>query len=100
MRNYKRKRPRRWRDTDKRMVAAARLRGKGLSLRETAERLAVSHETVRRDLAKWDREHANVTALPRQPVTSDCLISPPGGQLVTPECDSEPGNIVEMRRRS
>jgi hypothetical protein len=96
MRTYERKGPRPWRNKDKRMIAAVRLRVEGKSLREIAKELTVSHETVRRDLARWHREHANVAALP---VTSACHISPPRGQLVTPECDSGDGHVVAMSDR-
>ena len=36
---------------------AAELRAEGFSLREIAARLKVSHETVRVDLAEWDKTH-------------------------------------------
>ena len=99
MRKYKRKRPRRWRDTNKRMVAAVRCRTRGLSLRQTAGRLAVSYETIRRDLARWDRDHANVVELVPESVTNACHISPPGGQIATPECDSDSA-VIEFRRKA
>ena len=65
MRTYKRKR---WGSKDRRREAAVRLRAEGLSLREVAARLKVSHETVRRDLAA---------------VTLGCLKLPPRGRDVT-----------------
>ena len=71
MRNYKRKRPRQWRDKDKRMALAARMHSEGKSLREIAKELAVSPQTVMRDLQRHDekrREQAdafqNVFQLP------------------------------------
>lgn len=54
MRTYKRKRPRQWRDKDKRMALAVRMRAEGKSTHQTAAELAVSHQTVMRDLARWD----------------------------------------------
>lgn len=59
VRKYVRKRPRQWRDKDKRMEAAVRLRAAGKSLREIGAALAVNHETVRRDLARWDAQQAS-----------------------------------------
>ena len=85
VRKYVRKRPSPWRNLDRRMLAAARLRDRGLSLRQAAGELAVSYETIRRDLARWDREHANVVPLT---VTPSRHKSPPAGPDVTPECDS------------
>lgn len=58
VRHYKRKRPRQWRDKDKRMAAAVRLRAAGKSTREIGEALAVSHQTVMRDLARWDAQQS------------------------------------------
>ncbi len=95
MRNYRRKGHIPWRDVNKRAAAAVRMRTQGLSLRQIGRELTVSYETVRRDLARWDREHANVAVLPRTAVTSACHISPPGGRDVTPECDSE---VIPIRR--
>jgi hypothetical protein len=83
VRTYKRKRPPQWRDKDKRMVLAARLRGEGMSLRGTAAELGVSYETVRRDLARWDTASGTVIDLSRRRVTSH----PPAGRDVTPGRD-------------
>lgn len=48
MSTYKRKR---WGSKDRRREAAMRLRAEGLSLRDIAARLKVSHQTVANDLA-------------------------------------------------
>lgn len=93
VRHYKRK-PGRV-NPDKRMARAAELRAEGLSLRQIAERLSCSYMTISRDLARWDRQHENVTPLSHSPVTS----LPHRGEFVTPECDSEPTNIIELRRK-
>jgi hypothetical protein len=77
----------------RRQARAAELRSEGLSLRQTAERLNCSHQTVARDLARWDQEHANVVQLSHSPVTNP----PPGGQFATPECDSD-STVVQLRR--
>ena len=61
VRQYRRKHPR---NPGRRMEAAARLRAEGLSLRQIAERLAVSHDTVWRDLARWAGSRSNVSDLP------------------------------------
>lgn len=84
---------RRLRDRGRRMRAAARLRAEGLSLRKIGVLLAVSHETVRRDLARWDETQAKVSHLP---VTN----SPRRGQFVTPGCDSAVPSVIPLRRRS
>jgi transposase len=93
MRTYKRK-PGRV-NPDRRMARAAELRAGGLSLRQIAERLACSEITVRRDLARWEREHKNVTPLRHFPAT----FSPPGGTNVAPECRSEPTNVIAISDR-
>lgn len=90
-RTYKRKRLRA--NPDKRMAAAVQLREEGLSLRQIADRLACSHDTVWRDLARWDAAHAtNVSDLPVRK-------SPHGGHFLTAESDSDPSNIVSMSDR-
>jgi len=60
VRQYKRKRPRQWRDKDRRMALAVRMRAEGKSTRQIGEELAVSHQTVMRDLARWDERQAAV----------------------------------------
>lgn len=88
MRNYKRKRNPRGR-----MLRAVELRAEGKSLRQIAAELDCSYMTVKRDLDKWDREHANVVPLSHPPVTK----LPPRGENVTPECDSA-ASIIALRR--
>jgi IS30 family transposase len=44
-----------WRDVDKRMRRAVKLRRDGLSLRQIADRLAVTKSTIERDLARYER---------------------------------------------
>lgn len=46
----------RWRNPDKRMAEAVDLRRRGWSLRRIGTELAVSEVTIRRDLARWERE--------------------------------------------
>jgi IS30 family transposase len=74
------------------MAAAVRLRDEGLSLRQIAERLACSHDTVWRDLARWDAARSNVSDLPVRK-------SPRRGQFLTAESDSEPANVVAINDR-
>ncbi len=76
-----------------RMLLAAQLRAEGKSLRAIARQLRVSHETVRRDLAKWDTERPQVSHLPVTKV-------PPGAGFVTPKCDSQDAEILPLRRSS
>lgn len=92
MRKYK-KRPKR-RNPDRRMAAAVRLRAEGMSLRQIAKELACSHDTVWRDLARWDAAHAiaNVSDFPVRNIA-------PGVTNLTDESDS-PTNIVELRRKA
>jgi lambda repressor-like predicted transcriptional regulator len=83
MRHYKRKRPRQWRDKDKRMRAAARMRGEGMSLRQIGRELAVSEGTIRNDLARWERQHpANVVPLVRKTTAQS---RPAGGEITHPD---------------
>lgn len=88
MRNYKRKGKTPWPDKDKRMAAAVRKRAEGKSLREIGAELAVSYQTVVRDLARWERDRPNVVPLSPKTVTSSCHNLPPAGRLVTPQRDS------------
>jgi hypothetical protein len=90
VRNYKRKHAR---NPDRRMIAAVRARERGMSLRQTAECLACSHQTVANDLARYDREHANVLPLSNSPVKN----TPPGGKDLTPALDS---NVVSLADRN
>ena len=78
VRHYKRKRPGQWRDKNKRMAAAVRMRNEGLSLREIAKKLAVTHPTVLADLRKWDELHPNVVSLP---VNRPGKSGPAGGEI-------------------
>lgn len=93
-RTYKRKHAR---NPDRRMAAVARLRAQGLSLRQIAQQAAVGKSTVARDLARWDQEHPNVTPLVSQKPVPNL---PRGGDFGTPEWDSEPTNVIELRRRA
>lgn len=94
MRKYKRKRPRQWRNKDKRMAAAVRLRAEGKSNRQIGKELAVDERTVRRDLERWQQEHSNVVPLVRQ---SDAASCPAGGNL--PHPDAAPIASLADRRK-
>lgn len=69
---------------DKRMTEAARLRAGGMSLRQIAKQLAVSHQTVSNDLGRWDARQAampaNVIPLARKASKSGAENSPRGGK--------------------
>jgi hypothetical protein len=92
---YPKRRP--WADKNKRMARVVELRGMGWSFRKIAERLVISHQTVARDLARWERERPNVTPLT---VTSACHEVPPPGRDVTPGCDSPDADVIPLRRSS
>ena len=93
MRNYKRKHASQWRDRDRRMTLAARMRGAGMSLREIARELAVGHQTVIRDLRRWDEiGGANV-------VHFSGPSRPAGGNLDHPDGPPESA-VTELRRRA
>lgn len=72
----------RWKNPDKRMAEAVDLRRRGWSLRKIGTELAVSEITIRRDLARWDREQfdalaelddlRHVAATFRSDVASEC----------------------------
>jgi hypothetical protein len=97
VRAYKRKRPRQWRDKDKRMAAAVRLRTAGKSTREIGEALAVSHQTVMRDLARWDVQ---------QPEAVQNVVHFPGpsrpvrGNLDRPDGPAEQPPVSILRRKA
>lgn len=91
-RTYKPKRTRLTRQA--RMGRAVRLRAEGKSLREIASIQEVSHETVRRDLARWDAKNRPVATVSHLPVTK----MPPGGGNVTPGCDSHAAPVIELRK--
>lgn len=65
MRTYQ---PRPRPDRTPRMRRAARMRDRGLSTRQIAARIGVSHDTVWRDLARWDTARARPAV---RPVTPD-----------------------------
>jgi hypothetical protein len=95
MRTYKPKQPRYPRG---RMLRAVRLRGQGLSLRQSAAVLGVHHDTVWRDLRRWDKEaaeRAKVTRLSDRAVGK----TPPGGGNQTAGSDSE-ATVTPLRRRA
>jgi hypothetical protein len=90
VRNYKRKRATPWRDKDKRMTLAVRMRAEGKSLRETAAELAVGKDTISRDLARWDAQQAsaapsNVISLSQKRSQSAVANGPAGGNLRHPD---------------
>jgi hypothetical protein len=76
------------------MLRAAAMRADGLSLRQIATVLEVHHDTVWRDLRRWDEEAAKVSRL------SDRTVGkvPPGGENPTPQSDTAP--IIPLRRRA
>ena len=88
VRHYKRKRNPRGR-----MLRAVELRDAGKSLRQIAGELEVHHDTVWRDLKKWDAEHANVTRLSDRTVGK----MPPGGENPTVRSDSA-ASVIPLRR--
>lgn len=94
VRHYKRKGARPWRDKDKRMALAVRMRAEGASLREIGKELAVTHPTVLADLRKWDALHPNVVSLP---VNRDGKSHPAGGETYQP--DLPPGEPASRIRR-
>jgi hypothetical protein len=93
VRHYKRK-PGRV-NPDKRMARAAELRAEGLSLRQIAERLACSYQTVANDIARWERDHENVVQLSNPAVKN----SPRGGVNLTPDFDSADPNVISLTDR-
>ena len=98
MRTYKRKLTL---DRDRRMAVAVRLTTEGLSLRDVADRLSVSHMTVTRDLGRWERERTSmplaIIQLSRPAVTPVRNKNAPGGKEVTAECDSG-AEVIQFRR--
>ena len=83
-RTYKRKR---WGSKERRVEAAARLRAEGLSLRQIGERLKVHHDTVWRDLKRWDAM-AKVSELPvgkASPTGSNPTADPTADQTPLPQ---------------
>jgi len=97
VRHYRRKHPR---DPVRRMAIAARLTADGLSLRQVAKRLSVSHQTVANDLARWEREKPHlpleIIRLSKPAVKN----MPPGGDVLTPRFDSPEPNVVPLWRTS
>jgi len=82
MSTYKRKR---WGSKDRRIEAAVRLRAEGLSLREIAKRLKVSHQTVANDLA-----------------ASNCTVKnfPAGGRNLTADLTGQPlPQVISLAER-
>lgn len=96
MRTYRRKNTM---DKGRRMAVAVRLTAEGLSLREVAARMSVSHQTVANDLARWERERADAPlALIRlsKPAVKNL---PHGGEILAAQFDSSPA-VIPLRRIS
>jgi transposase len=94
MRSYKRKQTL---DKDRRMAVAVRLIREGLSLREAAARLSVSHQTVANDLRRWEHAAAQmpleIVRLSKPAVKN----VPRGGEILTPAFDSG-ASVIPLRR--
>jgi len=87
-------------DPVRRMALAVRHTAEGLSLRKTAERLSVSHQTVANDLARWKREKPH---LPPEIIrlSKPAVKNMPGeGEILTPRFDSPEPNVIPLRRTS
>lgn len=97
VRQYK-PRPKR-RDPDKRMLRAVELRAEGLSLRQVADRLGCHYTTVRNDLMRWDREHANVSPLLKKGVENVAPGATNSTLNSTPDFDSEDLNVISLTDR-
>jgi hypothetical protein len=78
-----------------RMLRAAGMRAEGMSLRSIAKVLGVHHDTVWRDLRRWDDEAAKVTRLSDRPVGK---VPPAGGGNPTAQSDS--AEVLPLRRRA
>jgi len=94
VRTYKRKTSRRG-SRDKRMATVARLHADGISNREIARLLAVSHTTVANDLSRWDRERPNVTPLVANPAGKSY---PVRGVSCQPDLPSDSNVVPSVRR--
>jgi DNA-binding CsgD family transcriptional regulator len=84
VRTYKRKGPRPWRDKDKRMAAAVRLRAEGKSLREIAAVLRVSPQTIMRDLQRYDEKSREQAAVFQNVFQLPVPSRPQGGEMEHP----------------
>lgn len=87
-----------WKDKNRRMLRVAELRSAGLSQRQIASRLAVSVGTVNSDLRRYDREHTNVTQLPRSERAFKS--APTGAKLNARSERPDETNIVQIWRSS
>lgn len=82
---------------DNRMRRAVELRTAGLSLRQIADRLAASHQTVANDLGRWDRERPNVAPLT---VKDERQKLPRTGRNLTTDFDAPNAEVLPLRRSS
>ncbi len=101
VRHYKRKRPRQWRDKDKRMALAVRMHAEGKSLREIAGELGVSSpQTIANDLKRWNAQQAampsNVVPLSKKVSKPAVQSDPPRGEIGHP--DWTPTPIADRRK--
>ena len=95
VRQYKRKRPRQWRDKDKRMAAVVRLRAQGKSLRGIGSALRVSEGTVRNDLKRWQQIQAQQNVIPLRKTGAQSR--PAGGEITQPDYAAVP---IQIARRN
>ena len=96
MRSYKKKKIV---DPDRRMAVAVRLRAEGLSLRQIAARQYVHHQTVARDLARWETEHHRMPLSIIRLSLPGVANVPPRGKDATPGCDTG-ADVIQFRRTS
>jgi predicted methyltransferase len=72
---------------------AAELRAEGLSLRQSAKRLGVNHQTVANDLAAWDLAHPSEARELSKNEASDSTPKVRLGDFRTAFADVEPGSV-------
>lgn len=79
-----------------RRIRAAQMREEGLSLRQTAAVLEVSHTTVANDLRAWDAEQAALAKVSTLPVKRSVKKMPQANDKSALESSA---NVIPLRRR-
>lgn len=86
VRKYVRKGARPWRDKDKRMAAAVKLRAQGKSLREIGAALRVAEGTIRNDLKRWAERQSSMPSNVVPLRKSGAQSRPAGGEITQSDC--------------